>query len=224
MIDAAEDREKFKQILLDELKLRQPPNGMASTPSRRPAKLRSESATPSSSGPASCWAVAAMEICYDDTQSRRYMIEAINVSPDHPVLIDKFLEDAIEVDVDAISDGETTLVGGVMEHIEEAGVHSGRLVRALCPRSHCPAGDASKRSSEQPTAWPRPLQGPRPDEHSVRGQARTGMSRCPAKRTLAPHVCPRSQPARQPHITVRVEGDRPATGEAWPRKSWPGSR
>ena len=64
-----------------------------------------------------------MEICYDDTQLVKFMIEAINISPDHPVLIDKFLEDAIEVDVDAISDGETTLVGGVMEHIEEAGVH-----------------------------------------------------------------------------------------------------
>ena len=76
-----------------------------------------------------------MEICYDDTQLVKFMMEAINISPDHPVLIDKFLEDAIEVDVDAISDGETTLVGGVMEHIEEAGVHSGDSACALPPFS-----------------------------------------------------------------------------------------
>ena len=76
-----------------------------------------------------------MEICYDDAQLVKFMKAAVNISPDHPVLIDKFLEDAIEVDVDAISDGETTLVGGVMEHIEEAGVHSGDSACALPPYS-----------------------------------------------------------------------------------------
>jgi carbamoyl-phosphate synthase large subunit len=76
-----------------------------------------------------------MEICYDEASLVKYMDEAVDVSPDRPVLIDKFLEDAIEVDVDAISDGEITLVGGVMEHIEEAGVHSGDSACVLPPFS-----------------------------------------------------------------------------------------
>jgi carbamoylphosphate synthase large subunit len=76
-----------------------------------------------------------MEICYDQQSLERYMTEAVDVSPDKPVLIDKFLEDAIEVDVDAISDGETTVIGGIMEHIEEAGVHSGDSACALPPYS-----------------------------------------------------------------------------------------
>jgi carbamoyl-phosphate synthase large subunit len=77
----------------------------------------------------------AMEIVYDESSLIRYMTEAVDASPDHPVLIDKFLEDAIEVDVDAISDGETTIVGGVMEHIEEAGIHSGDSACAIPPYS-----------------------------------------------------------------------------------------
>src|SRR5690606_27175971 len=77
----------------------------------------------------------AMEICYDEAQLVRYMTEAVDASPDRPVLIDKFLEDAIEVDVDAVSDGETTVIGGVMEHIEEAGVHSGDSACAIPPHS-----------------------------------------------------------------------------------------
>ncbi len=77
----------------------------------------------------------AMEICYDEPSLMRYMDTAVEASPDHPVLIDKFLQDAIEVDVDAISDGETVIVGGVMEHIEEAGVHSGDSACALPPYS-----------------------------------------------------------------------------------------
>ena len=76
-----------------------------------------------------------MEICYDEETVTKYMNEAVNVSPDRPVLVDKFLEDAVEVDVDAISDGKLTLVGGVMEHIEEAGVHSGDSASVLPPYS-----------------------------------------------------------------------------------------
>ncbi|MBX6314085.1 MAG: ATP-grasp domain-containing protein, partial [Isosphaeraceae bacterium] len=77
----------------------------------------------------------AMEIVYDEPSLDRYMAEAIDVSPDHPILIDKFLEDATEVDVDAVSDGQRTIVGGVMEHIEEAGIHSGDSACALPPFS-----------------------------------------------------------------------------------------
>ena len=76
-----------------------------------------------------------MEICYDEPSLVRYMTEAVDASPEKPVLIDKFLEDAIEVDVDAISDGTHTVVGGIMEHIEEAGVHSGDSACVLPPHS-----------------------------------------------------------------------------------------
>ena len=81
------------------------------------------------------------------------MDEAVDASPDRPVLIDKFLEDAIEVDVDAVSDGQTTIIGGVMEHIEEAGVHSGDSACSLPPYSLPHVGRSTK-SSRRPTRWP----------------------------------------------------------------------
>ena len=133
MIDVAEDREKFK-VLLDELNLRQPPNGTAFA-IKEARQAAERIGYPVLVRPSFVLGGRGMEICYDDAQLVKFMIEAINISPDHPVLIDKFLEDAIEVDVDAISDGETTLVGGVMEHIEEAGVHSGDSACALPPFS-----------------------------------------------------------------------------------------
>ena len=76
-----------------------------------------------------------MEIVYDEPSLARYMAEAVEASPEHPILIDKFLEDAIEVDVDAVCDGDRTIVGGVMEHIEEAGIHSGDSACAIPPFS-----------------------------------------------------------------------------------------
>ena len=79
-----------------------------------------------------------MEIVYDEASLLRYMTEAVEASPEHPILIDKFLEDAIEVDVDAVSDGEQTIVGAVMEHIEEAGIHSGDSACAIPPFSLSP--------------------------------------------------------------------------------------
>ncbi len=133
MIDAAEDREKFKQIL-EKVGLKQPPNGTASDVEGARA-IAARIGYPILVRPSYVLGGRAMEICYEESQLVRYMTEAVDVSPDHPVLIDQFLEDAIEVDVDAISDGETTLVGGVMEHIEEAGVHSGDSACALPPYS-----------------------------------------------------------------------------------------
>ncbi len=133
MIDAAEDREKFQSILR-QCGLRQPSNGVATTVEQ----ARSVAETvgyPILVRPSYVLGGRAMEICYDEASLVRYMSEAVDASPDHPVLIDKFLEDAIEVDVDAIGDGEITLVGGVMEHIEEAGVHSGDSACALPPYS-----------------------------------------------------------------------------------------
>ena len=133
MIDAAENREKFQSILR-QCGLRQPSNGVATTVEQ----ARSVAETvgyPILVRPSYVLGGRAMEICYDEASLVRYMSEAVDASPDHPVLIDKFLEDAIEVDVDAIGDGEMTLVGGVMEHIEEAGVHSGDSACALPPYS-----------------------------------------------------------------------------------------
>jgi carbamoyl-phosphate synthase large subunit len=76
-----------------------------------------------------------MEIVYDDEALEAFMMKAVMVSPKHPILIDKFLEDAIEIDVDAISDGETTVIGGIMEHIEEAGIHSGDSASVIPPHT-----------------------------------------------------------------------------------------
>jgi carbamoyl-phosphate synthase large subunit len=131
MIDAAEDRERF-QAILQRLQLRQPPNGIATnTEGARNAAKRI--GYPVLVRPSYVLGGRAMEICYDETSLVRYMTEAVDASPGKPVLIDQFLEDAIEVDVDAISDGVTTVIGGVMEHIEEAGVHSGDSACALPP-------------------------------------------------------------------------------------------
>jgi carbamoyl-phosphate synthase large subunit len=133
MIDAAEDRERF-QAILRKLDLRQPPNGTATNTDQ--ARLAADRiGYPVLVRPSYVLGGRAMEICYDEPSLIRYMTEAVDASPDKPVLIDKFLEDAIEVDVDAVSDGETTIVGGVMEHIEEAGVHSGDSACALPPHS-----------------------------------------------------------------------------------------
>jgi len=133
MIDAAEDRERF-QAILDKLGLHQPPNGIATE--AEGARANAERiGYPVLVRPSYVLGGRAMEICYDEAQLVRYMTEAVDVSPDRPVLIDKFLEDAIEVDVDAVSDGRTTVIGGVMEHIEEAGVHSGDSACALPPYS-----------------------------------------------------------------------------------------
>ena len=122
-IDAAEDREKF-QKLLHELNLKQPPNGIALTLSGAREEV-AKIGYPVLVRPSFVLGGRAMEICYDKHQFERFVMEALLVSAGQPVLIDKFLEDAIEVDVDCIADGTDVLIAGVMEHIEEAGVHSG---------------------------------------------------------------------------------------------------
>lgn len=133
MIDAAEDRKRFQEIL-DQLQLHQPPNGIATdTEGARSAGERI--GYPILVRPSYVLGGRAMELCYDEPSLVHYMTFAVEASPDHPVLIDKFLEDATEVDVDAVSDGELTIIGGVMEHVEEAGVHSGDSACALPPFS-----------------------------------------------------------------------------------------
>ena len=132
-IDAAEDRGRF-QVILDKLGLHQPPNGIATNiEGARAAAARI--GYPILVRPSYVLGGRAMVICYDQQTLESYMTEAVDVSSDKPVLIDKFLEDAIEVDVDAISDGEITVIGGIMEHIEEAGVHSGDSACVLPPYS-----------------------------------------------------------------------------------------
>ncbi len=132
-IDIAEDREKFK-ILVEKLKLRQPVNGIAVTVEGA-KKAANKIGYPIVIRPSYVLGGRAMEIVYDDESLEYYMTHAVKASPEFPVLIDKFLEDAIEVDVDMIGDGRTFVIGGIMEHIEEAGVHSGDAAMVLPPHT-----------------------------------------------------------------------------------------
>ncbi len=132
-IDRAEDRERFKQLLA-KLELKQPPNATA-TSVPQALKIAHEIAYPVLVRPSYVLGGRAMQIVAEDQTLIDFMSWALVASPDHPVLIDKFLEDAIEVDVDAISDGATTVIGGIMEHIEEAGIHSGDSACVLPPYS-----------------------------------------------------------------------------------------
>ena len=122
-IDMAGDRGRFK-ALLDRLGLRQPANGTAGSVDEALAVARTIG-YPVLVRPSHVLGGRAMEICYDDEQARRYTAMAVEASPGSPILVDKFLEDAIEVDVDAVADGTRCVIGGLMEHIEEAGIHSG---------------------------------------------------------------------------------------------------
>ncbi|RMG34560.1 MAG: carbamoyl-phosphate synthase large subunit, partial [Gammaproteobacteria bacterium] len=130
-IDLAEDRERFQQ-LVDELGLKQPPNRTATNPEEAVA-LAEEIGFPLVVRPSYVLGGRAMEIVHDVEDLQRYMREAVSVSNDSPVLLDRFLDDAIEVDIDAICDGEEVLIGGIMEHIEQAGVHSGDSACSLPP-------------------------------------------------------------------------------------------
>ena len=135
-IDLAEDRERF-QRLISRLELRQPTNGIATSADE--AKTIAEAiGYPVLIRPSYVLGGRAMEIVYDSTSLERYMREAVKVSGTSPVLVDTYLRDAIEVDVDAICDGDQVFVAGIMEHIEEAGVHSGDSACALPPHTLAP--------------------------------------------------------------------------------------
>jgi carbamoyl-phosphate synthase large subunit len=133
MIDAAEDHERFQKLLQD-LGLRQPPNRTARTEAEA-LTLAQEIGYPLVVRPSYVLGGRAMEIVHEQRDLERYMREAVKVSHDSPVLLDRFLNDAIEVDVDCLSDGQRTFIGGVMEHIEQAGVHSGDSACSLPPYS-----------------------------------------------------------------------------------------
>jgi carbamoyl-phosphate synthase large subunit len=135
-IDLAEDRKLFGK-LLDELGIPSPPNGTA-TSAEEACGVAAKIGYPVLVRPSYVLGGRAMVIAYDEDSVRRYMREAVDFSQDRPVLIDRFLEDATEVDVDALSDGENVLIAGIMEHIEEAGVHSGDSSCVLPPISLTP--------------------------------------------------------------------------------------
>ncbi|MBS3919160.1 MAG: carbamoyl-phosphate synthase large subunit [Deltaproteobacteria bacterium] len=122
-IDRAEDRKRF-QVLLNKLHLTQPPNGTA-TSFEEARRVAEEIGYPVIVRPSYVLGGRAMEIVYDEASLERFVHRAVEASSTHPILIDKFLEDAIEIDVDAISDGSACLIAGIMEHIEAAGIHSG---------------------------------------------------------------------------------------------------
>jgi carbamoyl-phosphate synthase large subunit len=136
-IDRAEDRERFK-TLLEKLSLRQPASGTARSFDEA-AKIAAAVTYPVMVRPSYVLGGRAMEIIYDEKSLKAYIGQAVLASHKHPVLIDKYLEDAIEIDVDALSDGQRVVIGGIMEHIEEAGVHSGDSACSLPPYSLSPA-------------------------------------------------------------------------------------
>jgi carbamoyl-phosphate synthase large subunit len=130
-IDRAEDRERFEE-LARELGVKQPPNGLA-TSADEAAVIAERVGYPVLLRPSYVLGGRGMEIVYDEPSLRDYFVRAVSVSHERPVLIDRFLEDAFEADVDALCDGETVVIGGVMQHIEEAGIHSGDSACVLPP-------------------------------------------------------------------------------------------
>ena len=130
-IDRAEDRERFRE-LLNKLKLRQPASGTARSATEA-VRIATTIGYPVMVRPSYVLGGRAMRIVYDEAGLMHYMATAVNAAPEHPVLVDKYLEDAIEIDVDAIADGKQVVVAGIMEHIEEAGVHSGDSACSLPP-------------------------------------------------------------------------------------------
>ena len=142
-IDLAEDRERFKE-LLERLELRQPTNGTARSADEA-LRVAETIGYPVLVRPSYVLGGRAMEIVYEEEKLKDYLVTAFQNSVEHPILIDKFLDDATEVDVDAIADGERVVIGGIMEHIEMAGVHSGDSACSLPPRTLSPEVQAEIR-------------------------------------------------------------------------------
>ncbi len=152
-IDRSEDRERFQRAI-ERLGLKQPPNRTARNADDG-VRLAEEIGYPLVVRPSYVLGGRAMEIVFNEDELRRYMSEAVSVSNESPVLLDRFLDDAIEVDVDAIYDGETTLIGGIMEHIEQAGVHSGDS--ACCIPPHTLSEETQKKLQAQIEAMAKEL-------------------------------------------------------------------
>ncbi|MDQ2050508.1 carbamoyl-phosphate synthase large subunit [Natronolimnohabitans sp. A-GB9] len=132
-MDLAEDRDRFN-ALMDDLGIAQPEGGAAHS-KEEAMQLAHEIGYPVLVRPSYVLGGRAMDVVYDDEELERYIEEAVRVSPDKPILVDDFLADAVELDVDAVADGEDVLIGGIMEHVEAAGVHSGDSACMIPPRS-----------------------------------------------------------------------------------------
>ena len=163
-IDMAENRERFERVLR-ELGIQQPANGMARNFDDA-LHVANQIGYPVVVRPSYVLGGRAMEIVYSDTELDRYMTYAVQVEPDHPILIDRFLENAIEVDVDAIADATgMVVIGGIMEHIEQAGIHSGD---SACSLPYVSLSDDYRRNDSPMDDSTRPsLEGDRVDEYPV---------------------------------------------------------
>ena len=213
-IEAAEDREKFQQ-LIHKLGLRQPPNGIARTmeEARREAE---KIGYPILVRPSFVLGGRAMEICYDAVQLERFVAEAFIVADGQPVLIDSFLEGATEVDVDCISDGRDVIVPGIMEHIEEAGIHSGDSACAIPPYSLPGPVIAEIRAATVALAKELNVIGLMNVQFAVRWETSDSLpsaGRAGGGGRPADCLRARSQSAREPHGAVCCQGDRHAGGE-----------
>ena len=165
------------------------------TASTRRSRSRAASASRCSCGPSYVLGGRGMVIAYNEQYLEKYMAEAVSISPEHPVLLDRFLEGAVEVDVDAVCDGETVYIGGVMEHIEEAGIHSGDSACSIPP--YTLSEDIVERIREHSSRARDAPWRARSHERAVRGE---GPARLRA----------RGQPAGEPHRAVREQGHRRA--------------
>ncbi len=194
-IDRAEDREQFQEMV-ERLGLKQPANGTALDLQQAIHAAR-RIGYPVLVRPSYVLGGRAMEIVYDESALSRYVAYAMDVSPGKPILIDKFLESAVEVDVDCLSDGIRTLIGGVMQHIEEAGVHSGDSACVIPPHSLPPAVVAEIKRQTRELAR----------ELNVKG-----LDECAVRRPGNNDLRTRSESARQPNRTVRVQGRRRSAG------------
>jgi carbamoyl-phosphate synthase large subunit len=167
-IDRAEDRGRFSEML-KKLGLRQPPNGIATSEVQAVA-IAARIGYPVLMRPSYVLGGRAMEIVYDARDLERYMREAVMASPERPVLIDRFLEDAIEVDVDCVCDGQRVVIGAVMEHIEEAGIHSGDSTCVIPPMSLSDSIDAEIREATRAMALELGVVGLMNVQFAVRGE------------------------------------------------------
>ena len=195
-IELAEDRKLFAEML-DRLGLRQTPSGSAASEDEAVA-IAERIGYPVLVRPSFVLGGRAMELVYHAEDLRRYMRSAIEVSPRRPVLVDRFLEDAIEVDVDCIADGEMAVIGAIMEHIEEAGIHSGD---SACVIPTFSLSRDARRDHERDQSDGEGAQRARTDERAVRDQGRQTLRA-------------RGEPARLAHRAVCEQGDRRSPRQA----------